>query len=139
MRYLLFMIPNISDEEWAQGPAVEAVQAMTAFNEQLSRAGVLLAVDGLHPTSEGARVTAAPDGGRVVTDGPFAEAKEVVGGYWVIQAASREEAVEWARRIPLEGDAVVEVRRVYDLEDHSPDVQQAAALSVEPPAQAVAR
>src|SRR5579871_3677785 len=97
MRFVMFMIPNIRDDEWT--PTVEMVEAMTRYNQELSKAGVLVTLDGLHSGDEAVRVRfggAAP----TVTDGPFAEAKEVVGGYWVIQARSREEAVEWARRCP---------------------------------------
>src|SRR6478735_7087139 len=98
---------------------------MMKYNRQLQDAGVLLALDGLHPPSMGARVTFA--GGKpTVTDGPFAEAKEVLGGYWMIQAASREEAIEWAKRCPGGDNEVIEVRQVQEMADFPADVQKAA-------------
>src|SRR5271170_5622658 len=97
MRFMMFMHPGISEDDWM--PTAETVGAMSRYNEELSQAGVLLALDGLHPPSEGARVT-YPDGKATVTDGPFSEAKEVIGGYWLTQVKSKEEAVEWASRIP---------------------------------------
>lgn len=123
MRFMMFMYPGISEEEW--NPTAEDVAAMSRYNEELRKAGMLLALDGLHPPAEGARVDFA-DGKTTVTDGPFAEAKEVVGGYWVIQARSKEEAVEWAKRCPGE-NCSIEVRRVFEMEDFPEDVQ--AALS----------
>jgi hypothetical protein len=123
MRYMMFMIPNIPDEDWE--PTAEAVGAMTRYNEELRKAGVLLSLDGLHPPSKGARV-AWPGGTPTVTDGPFAEAKEVVGGYWMIDVRSKDEAVEWAKRIPCFGNEVVEVRQVYEMSDFPPEVQEAA-------------
>ncbi|HEX4009846.1 MAG TPA: YciI family protein [Solirubrobacteraceae bacterium] len=110
----MMMIPNISDEEWAPSP--EAIAEMSKFNDELTRAGVLLGLDGLRPPSDGARVAFA--GGKpTVTDGPFAEAKEVIGGYWLIQARSRDEAVAWASRCPAKDGDVIEVRPIYELSD----------------------
>jgi hypothetical protein len=87
---------------------------------------VLLALDGLHPPSMGARVSFA--GGKpVVTDGPFAEAKEVLGGYWMIEVGSKEEAIEWAKRCPASANEVIEIRQVQEMDDFPEDVQQAAA------------
>ena len=126
MRFMMLMIPN-GYEKAAPGtvPSAEMVAAMMKYNEQLQKAGVLLALDGLHPPSTGARVTFA--GGKAkVTDGPFTEAKEVVGGYWMIQVKSREEAIEWAKRCPGD-DCTIEVRQVQEMSDFPPDVQQAAA------------
>jgi hypothetical protein len=122
MRFMMFMYPGIEEEDWT--PSAEDVAAMSRYNEELRKAGMLLGLDGLHPPAEGARVNFA--GGEVsVTDGPFAEAKEVVGGYWLIQARSKQEAVEWASRCPGENCAI-EVRRVYEMEDFPQDVQEAA-------------
>ncbi|MCW3016398.1 MAG: YCII-related protein [Solirubrobacterales bacterium] len=134
MRFMMFMYPNMEIVGDWEPPGAEDVGKMAKFNEQLTKAGVLLSLDGLHPPSEGARVRST--GGKVgVTDGPFAEAKEVVGGYWLIQAKSKEEAVEWASRCPLgEGD-FIEVRRVYEMSDFPEDVQAAAELSQVPPEQ----
>jgi hypothetical protein len=124
MRFMMFMYPDISEEEWA--PSAEDVAAMSRYNEELRKAGVLLSLDGLHPPAEGASVEFA-GGTSTVTDGPFTEAKEVVGGYWIIQARSKDEAVEWARRCPGE-DCRIEVRRVFEMEDFPQDVQEAAEI-----------
>jgi hypothetical protein len=123
MRFMMLMYPEISEEEW--NPSAEDVGAMTRYNEELRKAGMLLSLDGLHPPAEGARVSFGSDGKSTVTDGPFTEAKEVVGGYWVIQARSKEEAIEWASRCPGR-DCTVEVRRVFEMEDFPQDVQEAA-------------
>jgi hypothetical protein len=99
---------------------------MMKYNESLQKAGVLLALDGLHPPSMGARVSF--QGGKPrVTDGPFAEAKEVVGGYWMIQVKSKEEAIEWASRCPGSNNEVIELRQVQEFADFPADVQKAAA------------
>ena len=126
MRFMMLMIPK-GYEKAAPGtmPDPKAVAAMTKYNESLQKAGVLLALDGLHPPSMGARVS-FPGGKAKVTDGPFPEAKEVVGGYWMIQVKSREEAIEWASRCPATGDEVIEVRQVQEMADFPPDVQKAA-------------
>jgi hypothetical protein len=105
---------------------VKAVSAMMKYNESLQKAGVLLALDGLHPPSMGARVS-FKGGTPRVTDGPFAEAKEVLGGYWMIQVKSKEEAIEWASRCPASDTEVIEVRQVQELSDFPPDVQKVAA------------
>jgi hypothetical protein len=124
MRFMLLMIPK-GYESAAPGTVpddVDAVARMMKYNESLQRAGVLLALDGLHPPSMGARVTF--EGGKPrVTDGPFAEAKEVLGGYWVIDVKSKEEAVQWAMRCPAGENEIVEVRQVQEVEDFPPDVQ----------------
>ena len=127
MRFMMLMIPK-GYETAAPGtvPDAKAVAAMMKYNESLQKAGVLLALDGLHPPSTGARVT-FPGGKPKVTDGPFAEAKEVLGGYWMIQVKSREEAIEWASRCPASENEIIEVRQVQEMEDFPPDVQEAAA------------
>jgi hypothetical protein len=126
MRFMMLMIPKGYEKaEPGAMPSPEAVAAMMKYNESLQKAGVLLALDGLHPPSMGARVTFA--GGKAkVTDGPFAEAKEVLGGYWIIQVKSKEEAIEWATRCPGD-DCIVEVRQVQEFWDFPADVQEAAA------------
>src|SRR5688572_29544895 len=102
---------------------IDRVEAMMKYNESLQKAGVLLATDGLHPLSMGARVSFT--GGKPKdTDGPFAEAKEVLGGYWVIDVRSKEEAVEWAKRCPGADNEVVEVRQVQEMSDFPEDVQR---------------
>ena len=127
MRFMLLMIPKGYDGA-APGamPRADRVAAMMRYNEALSRAGVLLALDGLHPPSMGARVRFA-HGEPQVVDGPFAEAKEVLGGYWMIQARSLAEAIAWASRCPAGEDETIEVRQVQELEDFPADVQAAAA------------
>jgi hypothetical protein len=125
MRFMMLMIPK-GYENAAPGtmPDAKAVEAMMKYNESLQKAGVLLALDGLHPPSMGARVS-FKGGKPQVTDGPFAEAKEVLGGYWMIQVKSREEAIEWARRCPAGENEVIEIRQVMELSDFPADVQKA--------------
>ncbi|HEY8244171.1 MAG: YciI family protein [Vicinamibacteria bacterium] len=127
MRFMMLMIPK-GYESAPPGatPPADAVAAMMKYNESLRKAGVLIALDGLHPPSMGARVSFA--GGKPkVTDGPFAEAKEVLGGYWMIQVRSRDEAIAWASRCPASENEVIEIRQVQELEDFPPEVQKAAA------------
>lgn len=126
MRFMMLVIPK-GYEKAAPGtvPDAKLVGAMTKYNQELTKAGVLLALDGLHPPSTGARITFS--GGKPkVTDGPFAEAKEVLGGYWMIQVKSQAEAIEWAKRAPMPEGDVIEVRRVQEMADFPPDVQKAA-------------
>ena len=127
MRFMLLMIPK-GYENAAPGtmPDADAVAQMMKFNESLQKAGVLLALDGLHPPSMGARVSFENGRPRVV-DGPFAEAKEVLGGYWMLQVKSREEAIAWAMRCPGSPNEVIEVRQVQDFADFPADVQAAAS------------
>src|SRR6201991_2334665 len=117
MRFMMLVIPK-GYETAAPGtvPDAKGVEAMMKFNESLQKAGVLLAVDGLHPPSMGARVS-FPGGKAKVTDGPFAEAREVLGGYWMIQVKSREEAIEWAKRCPGSENEMIEIRQVQEMED----------------------
>ena len=126
MRFMMLVIPE-GYEKAPPGtlPDPKVVAAMAKYNESLTKAGVLLALDGLHPSSTGARVTFS--GGKPkVTDGPFAEAKEVLGGYWMIQVKSRAEAIEWAKRAPMPDGDVIEIRQVQELADFPPEIQQAA-------------
>jgi hypothetical protein len=124
MRFMMLMIPKgYESAEAGTMPAAEAVAAMMRYNESLKKAGVLLSLDGLHPPSMGARVT-FPDGKPVVTDGPFTEVKEVLGGYWMIQVRSREEAIEWAKRCPAGANETIEVRQVQELADFPKEVQK---------------
>jgi hypothetical protein len=105
---------------------VAAVEAMMKYNEALAKAGVLLALDGLHPPSMGARVSFV--GGRPsVMDGPFPEAKEVLGGYWLIDVPSREDAIAWAMRCPAGENEIIEIRQVQEVSDFPPEVQAVAA------------
>ena len=127
MRFMMLMIPKGYETAAPDTvPDAKAVEAMMKYNESLQKAGVLLALDGLHPPSTGARVS-FPGGRPKVTDGPFAEAKEVIGGYWMIEAKSKAEAVEWAKRCPAGENEVIEIRQVQEMSDFPADVQKAAA------------
>ena len=126
MRFMMLVIPK-GYENAAPGtvPDAKGVEAMMKYNESLQKAGVLLALDGLHPPSMGARVTF--QGGKPkVIDGPFIEAKEVLGGYWVIDVKSKAEAIEWASRCPMGDNEIIEVRQVQEMTDFPADVQEAA-------------
>ena len=127
MRFMMLMIPK-GYEKATPGtmPDAKAVEAMMKYNESLQKAGVLLALDGLHPPSMGARVSFA-SGKPKVTDGPFTETKEVLGGYWMIRVKSKEEAVEWAKRCPASDNEVIEIRQVQEFSDFPADVKKAAA------------
>jgi hypothetical protein len=126
MRFMLLMLPG-GYEAAVPGtmPPVEAVEKMMRFNEELKEAGVLVTLDGLHPPSLGARVS-FKNGTPVVTDGPFTESKEVIGGYWMIDVKSREEAIAWATRCPASGNEVIEIRQVQEMADFPADIQEAA-------------
>ncbi|WP_374466300.1 YciI family protein [Ferrovibrio sp.] len=128
MRFMLLMIPK-GYEIAAPGTVpddADRIAAMMKYNESMQQAGILLACDGLHPPSMGARVS-FPGGKPVVTDGPFAEAKEVLGGYWMIQVASRQEAIDWARRCPATETETIEIRQVQEMEDFPDAVQDTIA------------
>src|SRR5512134_3826217 len=123
MRFMMLMIPK-GYETAKPGTVptdVDRVAAMMKYNEDLKKAGVLLALDGLHPVSAGARVTFA--GGRpTVVDGPFVETKEVLGGYWIIDVKSKQEAIDWAKRCPATENETIEIRQVQELDDFPADV-----------------
>ncbi|MGA7239227.1 MAG: YciI family protein [Bryobacteraceae bacterium] len=127
MKFMMLMIPKGYEKaEPGAMPSAEAVSAMMKYNESLQKAGVLLALDGLHPPSSGARVSFA--GGKpLVTDGPFAESKEVIGGYWIIQVKSKQEAIDWAKRCPASENEMIEVRQVQEFSEFPPEVQKAAS------------
>lgn len=137
MRFLMMMIPRgyqpgtpASERAGDDiAPTLEELAPMGKFNDDLKNAGMLIDVDGLHPLAKGARVAFAK-GKATVTDGPFIESKEVIGGFWLLQAKSKQEVVEWAQRCPaLDGD-VLEIRQIFELSDFPPDVQ----LAMENPA-----
>ncbi|MEO7036620.1 MAG: YciI family protein [Polyangiaceae bacterium] len=115
MRFMMIMFPS-SNAEAGVLPDEKLLTEMGRFNEEMVKAGVLLAGEGLHPSSAGARVR-FPNGKVQVSDGPFSETKDIVGGFWLIQAKSKEEAVVWASRCPAAGGAMIEIRRVYESED----------------------
>jgi hypothetical protein len=124
MRFMMLMIPK-GYEQAKPGtlPEAKAVEAMMKYNEELQKAGVLLALEGLHPPSMGARISFAGDKPKV-TDGPFAEAKEVLGGFWMIQVKSKEEAIQWASRCPGSPNETIEIRQVMEMSDFPADVQK---------------
>lgn len=127
MRFMMLMIPlgyETAPPDVKLDP--ERVAAMMRYNEALQEAGILITLDGLHPPSMGARVSFAT-GKPVVTDGPFTEAKEVLGGYWMIDVASREEAIDWAKKCPASANETIEIRQVQEMADFSDEVRQAAA------------
>lgn len=137
MRFMMFMIPGIYQNEGAAGKTldpdfashIEGMSAMMKYNEELAKAGALISLDGLHPSSKGARVK-FKGGKPLVTDGPFTESKEVIGGYWLIDVKSKAEAIEWARRVPaLEAD-MIEVRQVFEMSEFPEEIQKAAESSV---------
>jgi len=133
MKFMMFMIPRVYQPNTPAGeraedgytPPADMVEKMMAYNEELAKAGALIALDGLHPPAKAARI-AFSGGKTVVTDGPFAEVKEVIGGYWVIDVPSMKEAVTWARRCPAgDGDAI-EIRQIFAETDFPEDIQKAA-------------
>jgi len=127
MRFMMLIIPR-GYEQTRPGtmPDPNSVAAMMKHNELFEKAGVLLTLDGLHPPSMGARVSFS--GGKPkVTEGPLAETKEVIGGYWMIQVKSKQEAIEWASRCPASDNEVIEVRQVQEFTDFPADVEEAAA------------
>jgi hypothetical protein len=125
MRFMMLMLPaGYASASPDHVPDLESIERMMVYNKSLHQAGVLLALDGLHPASSGARVTTV-HGKPKVTDGPFAEAKEVIGGYWIIDVGSRDEAIAWASRCPLAPGDTLEIRQVFELTDFPSDVQRA--------------
>ncbi|MDB4965121.1 MAG: dehydrogenase [Myxococcales bacterium] len=121
MRFMVLIIPGDKKVEAGAMPSKAQIDAMMKYNEELTKAGVLLALDGLHPTSKGARIS-FQGGKRSVVDGPFSEGKEVIGGYWLWQVKSREEAIAWASRCPAADGDVLEIRQVFDLADFGAEV-----------------
>ena len=127
MRFMMLMLPGGYDIAVpGTVPDADKVAAMMKYNEALKDAGVLITLDGLHPPSMGVRVSFA-DGKPLVTDGPFTESKEVLGGYWMIDVTGREEAIAWAKRCPASDSEVIEIRQVHEMSDFPPEIQQAAA------------
>jgi hypothetical protein len=127
MRFIVLIIPgDRKNMEAGAMPDAKTIAAMMKYNEDLAKAGVLLGLDGFHPTSKGARVKYS--GGKTsVTEGPFTDAKEVVGGYWMWQVKSKQEAIEWARRCPAAEGDVLEIRQVFEASDFGPDVAKKEA------------
>jgi hypothetical protein len=116
---VMAIVKATADSEAGKMPSQELLAAMGEFNEEMAKAGVMLAGEGLHPTSKGARVSFGGDGERAVIDGPFAETKELIAGYWLMQVRSLEEAVEWMKRCPNPHDepGEIEIRQVFEADD----------------------
>lgn len=115
MRFMV-LVPGSPESEAGEMPGTDVLEAMTAYNEELVKAGVMLAGEGLHPTSKGAKVR-FEGGARTVIDGPFTEAKELIAGYWIWECASREEAIEWLKRAPFDGGTEIELRQIFEADD----------------------
>ena len=126
MRYMVIVKASEESEQGASG-TTEDFAEMGRYNEELAKAGVMLAGEGLRPSSEGARVRFEADGRSTVVDGPFAETKELIAGFWILQVSSREEVVEWVRKAPFRGGEV-EIRQVFEAEDfgeaYTPEVRE---------------
>lgn len=115
MRFMV-LVPASPESEAAEMPSTDLLGAMTRYNEELVKAGVMLAGEGLHPTSKGAKVRFSGSE-RTVIDGPFTEAKELVAGYWIWECASRDEAIEWLKRAPFDGGVEIELRPIFEADD----------------------
>ncbi|HET9198810.1 MAG TPA: YciI family protein [Solirubrobacterales bacterium] len=115
MRFMV-LVPGSNESEAGEKPSTELLEAMTRYNEELVKAGVMVGGDGLLPTSEGARIRFEGEE-RTVTDGPFAESKELVAGYWLWQCDSRADAIEWLKKAPFDGGTEIELRQIAELED----------------------
>src|SRR5215204_32283 len=118
MRFMVIVKSN-ADSEAGKMPSTELLTAMGSYNEELAKAGVMVAGEGLHPSSRGARVRFDTEGRTTVLDGPFTETKELIAGFWILQVSSKEEAIEWVRRVPSEPgrQTEIEIRQVFDVED----------------------
>jgi hypothetical protein len=119
MRFMM-IVKACKDSEAGKMPSEELLNAMRKYNEELMKAGALVDLQGLHPSSKGARIKFS-GGKRTLIDGPFAETKDLIGGYWIIQVKSREEAIEWAKRVPAphgeNSDGEIEIRQIFEMED----------------------
>jgi hypothetical protein len=115
MRFMV-IVKSSEDSEKGVMPTQQDLAEMGAFNEELVKAGVMLAGEGIHPSSKGARIRFDKEGNTTVVDGPFAETKELVAGFWILQVSSREEAIEWMKKAPFKDDEI-EIRQVFDADD----------------------
>ena len=126
MRFMVIVKAN-EDSEAGVLPSEKQLTEMGRFNEELVNAGMMLAGEGLHPSSSGVRIRFSGDK-RVMVDGPFAETKELIAGFWILQAKSRGEVVDWVKRAPFDTDTEVEIRRIFEIEDFgdaaTPEVRQ---------------
>jgi hypothetical protein len=145
MRFMVIVKATAESEKEGALPDPQLMAEMGKFNEELIKAGVVLAMDGLQPSRKGARVKFSGKS-RTVVDGPFAETKELIAGFWIWQVKSLEEAIEWVKRCPNPhaGDSEIEIRQVFEMEDFAPilseaEIQHKVAKRAELPNQAVAR
>ena len=145
MRFMVIVKATPESEKEGALPDPELMAEMGKFNEELIKAGVVLAMDGLHPSSKGARVKFSGNSHTVI-DGPFTEAKELVAGFWIWQVKSLEEAIEWVKRCPNPqgGESEIEIRQVFEMEEFAPvlskeEIQYKVAKRAELPNQAVSR
>ncbi len=125
MRFMMLMYPDKSAEQGVM-PDETLIKGMMKYNEELAKAGVLLSLDGLHPSSKGARIRFKGEK-RIFTDGPFTEAKELIGGYWILQVKSKAEAIEWAKRVPCPesaGEGMIELRQIFEMTDFAPEIAE---------------
>src|SRR5580700_3317662 len=126
MRFMMLVIPKDYEKAAPDSmPDPKQVELMMKYNESLQKAGVLLEMNGLYPPSAGTRVS-YKGGKPKVMDGPFTEAKESIGGYWIIQVKSKEESIEWASRVPFLGEETVEIRQIHEMTDFPPEIQEGA-------------
>ena len=128
MRFMMLIYPVAAAEQGAM-PSAEQIAAMMKYNVELTEAGVLVSLDGLQPSSKGARVRFSA-GKPTVTDGPFTEAKEILGGFWMINVASKEEAVAWAKRVPAADGETIEVRQVFEISDFADETRDFEAEKI---------
>ena len=127
MRFMMLLpCPPQPLEKLASVPDREIVSTMRKYNDEMKKAGVLVLAEGLHATSKGFRMKVSA-GKKVVTDGPFTEAKEVIAGFWIIQVKSTEEALEWAKRCPLPEGGLMEIRQIFEDADFPPELQKKKA------------
>src|SRR5512140_1736690 len=135
MRFMMLMIPKVYQGKAGQNvggdfaPSADDIARMNKYNEELAKSGALIALDGLHPPTTGAKISFV--GGKPrVTVGPFTEAKEVLGGYWMINVKSRDEAIAWAKKVPAEDGDVIEVRQVFEMEEFPEEAQRAGESKI---------
>jgi hypothetical protein len=122
MRFMMLLPAPVDVLEQCAIPDKDLVVAMTKYDDEMRKAGVLLMEAGLHPTSKGTRLRRS-GGKAIITDGPFTEAKEVIAGFWIIQTRSKEEAIEWAKRCPLPDQGVIEIRPIFENTDFPPELR----------------
>jgi hypothetical protein len=130
MRFML-QVRATPDSEAGRMPSAALIAAMGAFNQSMMEAGIMLAGEGLHPSSKGARINFGSGGTSTVTEGPFGDPRELVSGFWIIEVASKQEAIDWARRAPFEPGGVIEIRQVFEAADFPADILPPEAAAQE--------